>query len=132
MTPRPFDLRGKVAIVTGGNGGIGLGMARGLAEAGASIAIVGAMSEVERSGRRPSAARRQGGLGDRRVTDKARRRDDRADGTRTRRIDISSTRRHQYPQSPQRSRSRNGQRHQDNLTSAFLCSQAVYPHEGGR
>jgi 2-dehydro-3-deoxy-D-gluconate 5-dehydrogenase len=36
-----FDLGGKVAIVTGGNGGIGLGMARGLAEAGAAIAIVG-------------------------------------------------------------------------------------------
>ena len=31
MTAKPFDLSGKVAIVTGGNGGIGLGMARGLA-----------------------------------------------------------------------------------------------------
>ncbi len=36
-----FDLSGRVAIVTGGNGGIGLGMARGLAEAGAAVAIVG-------------------------------------------------------------------------------------------
>ena len=36
-----FDLKGRVAIVTGGNGGIGLGMARGLAQAGAAIAVVG-------------------------------------------------------------------------------------------
>ena len=36
-----FDLGGKVAIVTGGNGGIGLGMAQGLADAGADIAVVG-------------------------------------------------------------------------------------------
>jgi 2-dehydro-3-deoxy-D-gluconate 5-dehydrogenase len=34
-----FDLRGKVALVTGGNGGIGLGMAQGLVSAGASVAI---------------------------------------------------------------------------------------------
>jgi 2-dehydro-3-deoxy-D-gluconate 5-dehydrogenase len=41
MQTGAFDLGGKVAIVTGGNGGIGLGMARGLAEAGVGIAIVG-------------------------------------------------------------------------------------------
>src|SRR5271165_4002583 len=35
----PFDLSGRVAIVTGGNGGIGLGMARGLAAAGANIVV---------------------------------------------------------------------------------------------
>src|ERR1044071_2773326 len=36
-----FDLKNRVAFVTGGNGGIGLGMAKGLAGAGASIAIAG-------------------------------------------------------------------------------------------
>ena len=35
----PFDLRDRVAIVTGGNGGIGLGMARGLARAGARVVV---------------------------------------------------------------------------------------------
>jgi 2-deoxy-D-gluconate 3-dehydrogenase len=37
----PFDLKGKAALVTGGNGGIGLGMAKGLAAAGARVAIAG-------------------------------------------------------------------------------------------
>jgi 2-deoxy-D-gluconate 3-dehydrogenase len=39
MSSSLFDLTGRVAIVTGGNGGIGLGMATGLAEAGATIVI---------------------------------------------------------------------------------------------
>jgi 2-deoxy-D-gluconate 3-dehydrogenase len=34
-----FDLDGKVALVTGGNGGIGLGIARGLGQAGAAVVI---------------------------------------------------------------------------------------------
>lgn len=38
---RLFDLTGRVAVVTGGNGGIGLGMARGLADAGAAIVVAG-------------------------------------------------------------------------------------------
>lgn len=36
-----FDLKGRAALVTGGNGGIGLGFARGLAKAGASVMVAG-------------------------------------------------------------------------------------------
>jgi NAD(P)-dependent dehydrogenase (short-subunit alcohol dehydrogenase family) len=57
---KPFDLSGKVALVTGGNSGIGLGMARAMAQAGADIAIWGtnaaknaaAQAELESTGRR--------------------------------------------------------------------------------
>ena len=40
-----FDLSGKVAVVTGGNGGIGLGMASGLARAGAAVIIAARNAE---------------------------------------------------------------------------------------
>jgi len=43
--PSFFDLSGHVGLVTGGNGGIGLGMARGLAECGADIVIWGTNPE---------------------------------------------------------------------------------------
>ena len=36
-----FNLEGRVAVVTGGNGGIGLGMAKGMASIGASIVVAG-------------------------------------------------------------------------------------------
>jgi 2-deoxy-D-gluconate 3-dehydrogenase len=44
-----FDLKGRVAVITGGNGGIGLGMGRGLAEAGAAVVV--AARNKEKSGR---------------------------------------------------------------------------------
>ena len=44
-----FDLKGRVAIVTGGNGGIGLGMARGLAQAGARIIVAARNTEKGRA-----------------------------------------------------------------------------------
>jgi len=40
-----FDLSGRVAVVTGGNGGIGLGMAKGLAGAGATVVIAARNAE---------------------------------------------------------------------------------------
>jgi 2-deoxy-D-gluconate 3-dehydrogenase len=41
----PFDLTGRVAVVTGGNGGIGRGIALGLGAAGAQIAVLGRNEE---------------------------------------------------------------------------------------
>ena len=58
-----FDLSGRVAVVTGGNGGIGLGMALGMARAGATIVVAGrdaaknadAVTQIERAGGRATA-----------------------------------------------------------------------------
>ena len=44
-----FDLKGKVALITGGNGGIGLGMAEGLAAAGADIVIAARKAEKSKA-----------------------------------------------------------------------------------
>ena len=49
MAFKPFDLSGKVALVTGGNSGIGLGMSEGMAQAGADICIWGTNEEKNRA-----------------------------------------------------------------------------------
>jgi 2-deoxy-D-gluconate 3-dehydrogenase len=54
---KSFDLAGKVAIVTGGNGGIGLGMALGLAAAGARVVVAGRNAQKS-----AAAAKELGGI----------------------------------------------------------------------
>jgi NAD(P)-dependent dehydrogenase (short-subunit alcohol dehydrogenase family) len=65
MSYSPFDLTGKVALVTGGNRGIGLGMAEALAQAGADVVIWGtneshnahAKAQLETYGRKVMTAK---------------------------------------------------------------------------
>jgi 2-deoxy-D-gluconate 3-dehydrogenase len=126
-----FDLSGKVAIVTGGNGGIGLGMVRGLADAGAQIAIV---ARNEAKSNEAVAELRQRGvkaisvIAD--VTDKAAvaAMIERV-GQEFGRIDILVNNAGINIRKPPHTleiEEWNRVLH-TNLTSAFLCSQAVYP-----
>jgi 2-dehydro-3-deoxy-D-gluconate 5-dehydrogenase len=131
MTAGLFDLGGKVAIVTGGNGGIGLGMARGLAEADADVVIVGrneakslaAVDDIKQRGARAISV-----VAD--VTDKATVAE-MAELVRRElgRIDILVNNAGINIRKPPHALEIEEWDSviKTNLTSAFLCSQAVYP-----
>ena len=127
-----FDLKGRVAIVTGGNGGIGLGMARGLAQAGAAIAVAGRNKDKS-----ASAAAELAKLGVRtivlevNVTDEASCRKMIEDAVaQLGRLDIlinnAGINIRKQPQDYTLAEWR--QVIETNLTSAFTCSHAAYPH----
>jgi len=127
-----FSLQNRVALITGGNGGIGLGMAKGLAAAGASVVIAGRNKE-----------KAQSALAELRLT-----------GAQAEFVELDALEEASCHQAVQRTVDRFGRLDilvnnagttvrkqpeeltaQDwhlvldtNLTSAFLCSQAAYPH----
>ena len=127
-----FDLNGRVAIVTGGNGGIGLGMAKGLASAGATVVIAGrneakaqaALAEL----RAPGATAEFVALDV--LNENSCRQAVKQVAERTGRLDIlvnnaGTTVRKQ----PQDLTAQDWHQVMDtNLTGAFICSQAAYPH----
>jgi 2-dehydro-3-deoxy-D-gluconate 5-dehydrogenase len=126
-----FDLTGRVAIVTGGNGGIGLGMARGLAQAGAAIVVAGrnaaksaaAVQEIEGLGAKAASIEVD-------VTNEASCRDlVKEAAKRFGRLDIlvnnAGTNIRKQPEEYKLEEWMMVLN--TNLTSAFVCSQAAYP-----
>jgi 2-deoxy-D-gluconate 3-dehydrogenase len=127
-----FDLSGRVAIVTGGNGGIGLGMAEGLASAGAIVVLAG-----RNAGKGQIAVRRIAQTGGRAefaevdVTSEASCRGlVNEAGARHGRLDILVNNAGINIRKPPDTLSAAEWRTviDTNLTSAFVCTQAAYPH----
>jgi 2-dehydro-3-deoxy-D-gluconate 5-dehydrogenase len=127
----PWDLQSKVAIVTGGNGGIGLGMAEGLSAAGATVVIAArnadksaaAVASILASGGKASAIAVD-------VTDEADCQAMVAATLKTHgRLDIlinnAGINIRKRPEDYTLAEWQ--QILQTNLTSAFICSQAAYP-----
>ena len=126
-----FDLSGKIALVTGGNGGIGLGMARALGAAGATLVLVGrnaaksqsAAAELIALGMRCEAVQAD-------VTDEAAVRVlFREVEERHRHVDILVNNAGTTVRKAPEHLSLDEWRHvmDVNLTSAFLCSRAAHP-----
>jgi 2-dehydro-3-deoxy-D-gluconate 5-dehydrogenase len=123
-----FDLEGRVAVVTGGNGGIGLGMARGLALAGASVVVAARNAE-----KAETAIEALGGKGVFVALDVANEGSCRAlieqTAERFGRLDILVNNAGTSIRKPPESYTAE-EWHivlDTNLTGAFLCSQAAYP-----
>lgn len=134
-----FDLKGKVALVTGGNGGIGLGMARGLARAGALVVIAG--RNAEKSHQAAHALREEGLKADAieaDVTDEASVEQlFQESGRRHGRLHILVNNAGTTVRKPAHAMSLEEWRHvvDTNLTSAFLCCRAAHPwlaRQGGK
>jgi 2-deoxy-D-gluconate 3-dehydrogenase len=126
-----FDLTGRVAIVTGGNGGIGLGMARGLASAGARVVIAGRNEAKSNAAVKELAGRGGGALAV--TTDVT---DERAVARLVEttlascgRLDILVNNAGTNIRKPVQDLSVDEWHRvlDTNLTSAFLCSKAAYP-----
>jgi 2-dehydro-3-deoxy-D-gluconate 5-dehydrogenase len=134
-----FDLEGRVAIVTGGNGGLGLGMARGLAGAGARVIVAArnqdksrrVLAELDKLGAGAALAIEVDVTNEKSVEALFRETAERCGrvdilinnaGTNVRKLpqDLSLTEWHHVVDT--------------NLTSAYLCSHAAYQHlkAGGR
>ena len=128
----PFDLKGKAALVTGGNGGIGLGMAKGLAQAGAAIAVVG-----RDAAKNADAVAQLKAAGARAISLKVDLRDEKAcramaddAAAQLGRLDILVNNAGINIRKPPQDLTLEEWRTvmDTNLTSAFVASQAAYPH----
>ena len=126
-----FDLKGRVAVVTGGNGGIGLGMARGLAAAGARVVVAARNAEKGRAAVKELDALGTGArfcAAD--VTDEASVRAmlrEAADAFGSVEILVNNAGTNVRKQPEEYTLAEWEFLLKTNLTSAFICSQAAYP-----